>query len=137
MAFVHTLFEYSKHPTPPPSHFPVGKNVGYEATAFLSFIIDNYDALPAAMVFLHGHRYSYHSEDLLILVPILEERVHPGWEGYCNLNNAVWGHREDPERESLRRHWGEWIGEYLGEMGEEGAKVFDRCCAQFVVSRDR
>lgn len=33
-------------------------NKGNEAMAYLQFIIDYYDRLPASIVFLHGHRYA-------------------------------------------------------------------------------
>lgn len=32
------------------------KNKGNEAMAYLQFIVDYYDRLPASIVFLHGHR---------------------------------------------------------------------------------
>lgn len=34
-------------------------NVAGEATAFLKYIIDYYDALPTHTIFLHSHRYAH------------------------------------------------------------------------------
>jgi hypothetical protein len=52
---------------------------------------------------------------------------------------VVWGLKEDPQRLYLKQHWSEWLGKWLG--GAEGAPppepLLDRCCAQFVVHRDR
>ena len=68
----------------------VPRNTANEASAFLKFIVDYYDALPRAMVFLHGHRYAYHMEDVLGLLADLDVASFD----YCNLNFAVWGTHE-------------------------------------------
>jgi hypothetical protein len=44
-------------PLLPGSHV-VADNVGKEVSAYLSFIVEYYDALPESMLFLHSHRYS-------------------------------------------------------------------------------
>ena len=49
----------------------VPRNTANEASAFLKFIVDYYDNLPEVMVFLHGHRYAYHQEDVL---PVFEHQ---------------------------------------------------------------
>ena len=41
----------------------VPQNKGREWSAYLSYIIDNYDNLPDISVFLHGNRYQWHNED--------------------------------------------------------------------------
>ena len=67
---------------------------------------------------------------------------------YCNLNRVVWGFKEDKTREWLRKNWGgvetagarangsddEWLTSWLGPLPP---LLIDRCCAQFVVHRDR
>jgi hypothetical protein len=83
---------------------------------------------------LHSHRYSYHQEDILTLLPRL---LDAGADSYCNINSAVWGHREDPSRSLLSRHWADWIGEHLGEYEGDSPRAMDRCCAQFLVTRGR
>eukprot|EP00884_Botryococcus_braunii_P021084 jgi/Botrbrau1/765/Bobra.0181s0022.2 len=60
------------------------KNKGNEAMAYLQFIIDYYDRLPASMVFLHGHRGTWHFRDH---VPILR-RLKWGSFGFANLRFA-------------------------------------------------
>jgi hypothetical protein len=41
----------------------VPANRGHEAMAYLTFIIDNYDALPdSGIVFVHGSRYAWHND---------------------------------------------------------------------------
>ena len=107
------------------------RNTANEASAFLKFIVDYYDALPRAMVFLHGHRYAYHMEDVLGLLADLDVASFD----YCNLNFAVWGTHEDPERRLLYDDTHRpWLEAHLGPLPP---LLFDRCCAQFLVTRDR
>ena len=109
----------------------VPRNTANEASAFLKFIVDYYDALPRAMVFLHGHRYAYHMEDVLGLLADLDVASFD----YCNLNFAVWGTHEDPERRLLYNDTHRpWLEAHLGPLPP---LLFDRCCAQFLVTRDR
>lgn len=39
---------------------------GYEAAAYVRFILDCWDRLPAATAFLHDHRSSWHSSDMVL-----------------------------------------------------------------------
>jgi hypothetical protein len=41
----------------------VPANRGHEAMAYLTFIIDNYNSIPEAAVFVHGSRFSWHNDD--------------------------------------------------------------------------
>jgi len=108
----------------------VPRNTANEASAFLKFIVDYYDALPEVMVFLHGHRYAYHQEDVLSLLDGLEASTLPG---YCNLNLAVWGLKEDPLRRPLYEEHRGWLEKWLGALPP---LLLDRCCAQFIVRRE-
>jgi len=90
----------------------VPRNIAGEASAFLKFIVDYYDALPLVMVFLHGHRLAYHQEDIALLLAQLPDfnlnstsTILQGEEAYCNLNRVVWGHKEDPGLVWLRHSW--------------------------------
>lgn len=40
----------------------VPANRGHEAMAYLTYLIDNYDTLPAASVFVHGSRWAWHND---------------------------------------------------------------------------
>lgn len=110
----------TRHATP--------RNTANEASAYLKFIVDYYDRLPEFAVFLHSHRYAYHQEDLL---SILNDLVPTH---YCNLNSVIWGNREDPDRTLLYHHHRSWVEDFLGPLPP---LLLDRCCAQFVVHRDR
>ena len=137
---------YSKHPSKShlsPHYVPV--NVAGEASAYLKFIVDYYDILPRSVVFLHSHRYAYHQEDIVILLHRLASRGADWSDKYCNINMAVWGYKEDEDREWLRYHWGKWLGKHFGDFSDapgNGGRphphpILDRCCAQFIVGRDR
>ncbi|KAB8364860.1 hypothetical protein FH972_024721 [Carpinus fangiana] len=47
------------------ANLTVQLNKGRESTAYLTYIIDNYDELPSSMIFLHAARYQWHNEDPL------------------------------------------------------------------------
>ena len=92
--------------------------------------MDYYDDLPEVMVFLHGHRYAYHQEDVLTLLDAIEDPST--LPGYCNLNLAVWGLKEDPSRKPLYEEHKARLEAWLGPLPP---LLLDRCCAQFVVRR--
>eukprot|EP00930_Biecheleria_cincta_P058251 TRINITY_DN44105_c0_g1_i1.p1 TRINITY_DN44105_c0_g1~~TRINITY_DN44105_c0_g1_i1.p1 ORF type:complete len:473 (+),score=48.65 TRINITY_DN44105_c0_g1_i1:75-1493(+) len=58
---------------------PIPTHQGFEASAFLSFIVHNYDRLPRAVAFLHGHAHVQafnqctNLERLLKLAPYIDE----------------------------------------------------------------
>jgi len=37
-------------------------NRGHESMAYLTFVIDNYDSIPPAIVFVHGSRFAWHND---------------------------------------------------------------------------
>lgn len=83
--FPAVVYEKAVRAAPDPTTHHVRANAASEASAFLQFVVDYYDALPERAVFLHSHRYAYHQEDLLALLPALD--VHRGGAspGYVRL----------------------------------------------------
>lgn len=72
----------------PHATLTVAKNKGRESTAYLTYIIDNYDNLPDHAIFLHGLRYQWHNEDPMYDgVPMLQRLrlSHVDEQGYVNL----------------------------------------------------
>lgn len=61
-------------------------NVAREASAFLQFIAEYYDCLPEATAFIHGHRTSWHSPDIVRVLHLLQwqeiKRYLPLQNGY-------------------------------------------------------
>ena len=60
------------------------KNVGNEATAYLRFIVEHYDALPERTAFVQAHRFAHHTHKVDI-VPLLLT-VNWEWADYVPLN---------------------------------------------------
>lgn len=65
------------------------ENKGNEALPYLTYLIDNYENLPEVMVFMHGHRSSWHNNALLRRSsPRTVNRLRPEavlQRGYVNL----------------------------------------------------
>ncbi|KAF2466305.1 uncharacterized protein BDR25DRAFT_77374 [Lindgomyces ingoldianus] len=146
---IWTLHRYdhdSPHP-PPSTYFPVNK--GNEAMMYLSYILNNYDALPTYSIFIHGHRTSWHQEgDIVELVNALRFRALDQ-EGYTPLR-CDWYPSCPAEIRPLDRDavvWGPgvWRHEVEVEIAEAWAVLFaseelprtiaSQCCAQFAVTR--
>jgi len=112
----------------------VAPNVGREAPAFVRFIVDHYDALPARMVFLHGDRSAWHDRDLVTVLRLLR------WEReYANLNFGS-KYVLDPGDAGLAFRYNfikaAWPTVFEPFFGALPPRFNIHCCAQFMVSRD-
>ncbi|PQE09108.1 Di-copper centre-containing protein [Rutstroemia sp. NJR-2017a BVV2] len=140
----------------------VPMNKGHEAMAYLTFIIDNYDALPAeGMVFVHGSRYAWHNDhpaydNLPLLQSLSVPRALRQNAGYANLRcdwsvstcraaakpQGSW----ETKLQATMQPWDKRaksdvvLARVLGDMfGIEigrGDVLRSQCCAQFVVGRE-
>ncbi|KAF2495229.1 hypothetical protein BU16DRAFT_462032, partial [Lophium mytilinum] len=137
------------NPSPPPE-LSVPQNKGHEAMVYLTFIINNWAQLPRRVIFVHGHRSSWHQEgDIVALVrslrlPALESAgyvpLRCDWYPSCPAeirpvtHDAVqWGpgvHREDAER-GISDAW-----ETLFPGVAVPETIASQCCAQFAVTRE-
>lgn len=110
--------------------FETVPNVGYEASAYLKYIIERYDSLPEYVAFIHGHEEADHQlggRPMLDMIRTANIKKY----GYVPLNNA----------------WRNVLSvTHLNGMQEKWSKMFtapmpDRFTvdtgAQFVVSRER
>ncbi len=131
-------------------------NKGHESMAYLSYIIDHYDSLPATLAFLHSHRAGFltawHTDTPLhdnvvalrtLQIPFVQENGYvnlrcnwnPGCEEAHRFNKhvtpAVW---QDvfAGTSTLRTNLSS-----LNSETRAPAQVAAACCAQFAVSRDR
>lgn len=60
-------------------------NKGREASSYLEYIIQNYNSLPDYVVFVHGHRNSWHhKENIDETINRLNFKFN-----YCNINDSV------------------------------------------------
>ncbi|KAL4785043.1 hypothetical protein BJX76DRAFT_325813 [Aspergillus varians] len=144
----------------------VPSNRAHEAMAYLTFLIDNYDAVPrAGAVFVHGSRWAWHNDapdyDNAHLLAQLDIRSALKPAGYhnlrcdwsvstCSANSPPQGSLQmafqavmDPwdaraaSDAALPSALGSIFGGSTGELLSRHEAVRAQCCAQFVVSRER
>ncbi|CAK0786391.1 hypothetical protein CVIRNUC_009604 [Coccomyxa viridis] len=91
-------------------------NKGNEAMAYLQFILDYWGRFPASMVFLHGHRGTWHIKDH---VPLLR-RLRWGEVPYASLryrngpdNRLPWKCRGQTDDEAFLKFDCNWVGNWL------------------------
>ncbi|KAM0721980.1 hypothetical protein Q7P37_002906 [Cladosporium fusiforme] len=138
--------------TDAPSRLSVPANKGRESMVYLTYIIDNYDYLPAVVIFHHANRYQWHNDDPLYDGERLLSRLqisHIKNEGYINLR-CVWTLgcpseiRPNKEAASISAEGEEKTGAHYKQAFQElfpGRPVPDAvgasCCAQFAVTREK
>jgi hypothetical protein len=132
------IFIYEKE-KPDKEPYNIPKNRGGEASAYIRFIIDNYDNLPNHLVLLHCHEFSWHHKDSIITV--LNESIDTEIE-YKNIN--------DPTKCYDMGDYQDWINGDTGNYYQNLIKpavgahtLYDNFtnkqpgCAQFIVYKDR
>jgi hypothetical protein len=124
-------------------------NLGKESTAYLKYIIENYDNLPDAVAFIHGHETSVHQNHDR---PLLEVIEGANWQkyGYVPLGNTHYaeGFLDEyvQQKASSIFTYSDPIRLYTfarklcipikGEFPNEGAPWIYDLGAQFVVTRE-
>lgn len=140
-------YDFDDPKPPPETHFPINK--GNEAMMYLSYVINNHDALPDYSIFIHGHRESWHQEGDMVdiinnfrLMALEKAGYAPlrcDWYPSCpreirpiDHDVVVWGpgvHREDTEYE-IGRVWSTLFGNETMPR-----TIASQCCAQFALTR--
>lgn len=142
----------------------VPANRGHEAMTYLTYIIDNFDTLPAASVFVHGSRFSWHNDDVnydnLNLLRRLNttSALNTPSIGYHNLKcdwSASTCTPDSQPQGSFETRLRGVIEPYNARVVSDGLlpkalqqlfgssklgrsePVRAQCCAQFIVSKDR
>ncbi|EME42607.1 hypothetical protein DOTSEDRAFT_155516, partial [Dothistroma septosporum NZE10] len=129
-----------------PLHTPANK--GHEAMAYLTYLIDFYDNLPAISIFMHGHPGAWHNNFLLNMssseIVRNLDRGKVLKDGYFNLrchwtpgcqpgiDPSATEYDEDKREEMV-------IGEAwrtLFPLHEVPELLAQPCCSQFAVSRE-
>lgn len=132
-----------------PLHTPANK--GHEAMAYLTYLIDSYDSLPSISIFMHGHRTTWHNNDLLALSSasmirfLRPEKVLK--DGYMNLR-CHWNpgcpdhlhpfateYDEDKAEELLVKD--AWMQVFQVDETEVPEILAQPCCSQFAVTAER
>lgn len=139
------------HVEKPQSPYEVPKNKGKEAMAYLTFVIDFYDALPSIVAFVHSHldgypqawhtdTPGYNNADSLKRLRL--DYVHQ--EGYANLRcnwvpgcpDEVQPFRKEPGK-TTELHMEEAWRVFFGDDTDVPKTLAVACCSQFAVSREQ
>lgn len=125
------------------------KNKGHEAIVYLSYIIDFYEDLPDISLFIHSHRFAWHTNDLFEndmvaniqrLIPQhvvrhgflnLRCQWYPGCPRWLDPHTKV---EDEEKREELivSRVWPE-----LFPVDALPENLAQPCCSQFAITRER
>lgn len=108
------------------------KNIGLEASAYLQFIVDNYDRLPSRLAFIHGHEMSYHQTKTIFDVLKSPNASLP----FYNFNSVCY--RDwNPSLHAFKllQHWWDTYFKPIVKT-EKPNRIVGPCCAQFICSRE-
>ena len=125
---------------------------GHEASAYLSYIVDNYDNLAPYTIFIHGNGEQWHNDvagpnTQKVLANLRYEAV--SINGYVNLRCTnrpgcpstifqSFPASVDFDYQYMINQLPESLGHLLGiDPSEAPTDIGHQCCAQFAVTRDR
>lgn len=117
------------------SRYNVPINVGNEASAYLLYIIDNYDSLKEYTLFLHAHEYSDHQNGSVV---DLINSIKNMKTFYYNINNYTLGYiLTNWSIEDLKPWYKTYLELECGPMESYGDWTYGHLgCAQFLVHAD-
>jgi hypothetical protein len=112
-------------------------NKGKEASSYLKYIIENYDALPDHVAFIHGHETAWHQHYPNSLFELME-CANTGKYGFLPLNN--WARMypfadEDTGYQRIESLWAEF--EFPMSKPPNMHVLICPLGAQFIVARER
>ena len=118
----------------PTSPYNVPKNVGCEATAYLKYIIDNYDTLSDYSILLHDHEFSWHQEGSIL------DAIHKKLdteETFHNFNIKSQNTLYLYDTSHYIKFYNTFLKEYIGtDIYNFGEFILNRkLCAQFLIHK--
>lgn len=117
---------------------PCALNKGNEASAYLSYIVHNYDNLPTHIAFIHGHSTAWHQKPKDFYNFIVNCTRYKKY-GYVSLNGSFIYDRllgtNNAAMDLLESLWDAHFKPYLNI--EVPQHLLHDCCAQFIVSKQR
>jgi len=130
------VFVSTKQPNYGVASEPWG-NVGQEIASYMRFILLFWDHLPENIAFVHGHEKTWHQEGYrmsYILRNVCLNKLE-----YISLNayeDNAWKPIKGSQKyfKIIKKYW-KLVESYLGPLPAEGFQ--EKCCAQFIVSRNR
>jgi hypothetical protein len=118
----------------PDSPYNVPKNVGNESTAYLKYIIDNYDNLPEYSIMIHDHEYSHHQEGSIVDTIIGQINSEAPYFNYNIVNRD--SEFYNGETTQFIKWYNEFLEPYLGPLKQYGEFVRNqKLNAQFLVHK--
>jgi hypothetical protein len=120
-------------------------NIAHEATTYLHYIIENYNDLPENVIFIHDENESWHHEGKLTdnLQKWIESYETETNQTYYEFNHTCIsrdGTNMDADmyekNAAFRDFWDTCLLDTVGDY-HQASPVAGKCCAQFIVSRDR
>jgi hypothetical protein len=110
---------------------PAENNLGNEASSYSKWIIDNYDKLPPSMIFVHGHRTSWHTTPGSDIVPLIQS-VRIGVRPYVSFATEKFvtiPRFDKPDTKYIAEGWRE-----IFHNVSVPSNLSHWCCAQFAVT---
>lgn len=109
-------------------------NKGFDASSYLTYLVDNYGKYPQYVAFVHGHAYSQHQTD-----HILNLIKRAKFIDYESLNRRDWRNIFNNKSEGPDINNWNWVKKYYNELNFSQPKP--KCleftaAAQFVISRN-
>ena len=109
-------------------------NKGNESMAYLDYIVKFYDCLPEYTLFCHGHYIDWHQRSSIDTIINNIKLEQP----YLNISDLGVDDRYNncfnKYYKNLKLVWNELFLDTLGPIAD---RYYDKCCAQFIVHRDR
>ena len=117
-------------------------NKGCEASAYLKYIIDNYDNLPDKIILIHDTEYSWHHTGSII--DLINDNINTD-KLYINLNHYRWGHVNTNEEgyidqftinDTYYNIYEKILYKYFGDIRDYGNFLTDYLgCSQFIIKK--
>ena len=120
-------------------------NKAHEASSFLRYIVDNYDTMPPNMIFIHDEDESWHhSGKISENIEDWIQEYHKEGGQYYEFNNKTFGVDTGinipdnlyGENKAYKEFWDGCMKDRVGEYAD-AAPNSGKCCAQFIVSKER
>jgi hypothetical protein len=112
----------------------IPKNKGREASVYLKYIIDHYNSLFPYTIFLHDEEYAWHHDGSIVNLVI---NTKP--KQYTSLNKlCMYSIKGNDKIPIMKAFFKKYLEPYIGSIDKFGDwTVGEKCCAQFVVHRNR
>ena len=118
----------------PDSPYNVPKNVGQDATAYLKYIIDNYENLPEYSIMTHDHEYSHHQDGNIVDSIIAQIGNEAPYYNFNIVNRGAEFY--NGETTQFIKWYNEFLEPYLGPLKQYGEFVLNqKLNGQFLVHK--